>query len=510
MSKNKKVEEKNVNRSADNGFNSDGATVPEPTKKATSLPKVTSAIPEELSSRFFECPVVTPDGTHQSVLVAPAGHMLQKGVYPDNLRAAQLLLLISISSRLGYPLSAMIVAEDKLDVVGLLDAVAKLTPEKAVREVGSVALDLLFAQGGLHYRDRCIVCPNPDGFSKVQAHIESLLSSDHATHQELVKRRFDTGMEVCTAQGPISFIGVENGKKSGKGLSHPSILKVPVLRQTFLPESLQTSVLEHMDLAKSPDFKIRKTFERLKAVPVEIPFAEVLWQAIAESQCEHPFIKMSVLIKLISICAIINQPPPLTNAELGSYFYGISEVEVRRALVGLGDDQQRQEDVTGRGAINATKIDYYLAKGLLEGLLSTGGPYLNERQKQVFQSVKEINIGKINQAIIKDGDDVKKLATINRSTNCWTPREAVYERINNAGSETYALSSVSNDLVALHEMGLLDRAKPPKSRAYGYYINKMDIDGAIRLPEPAEIQDPIYQGQEVSVVNPITGQIEKI
>ena len=101
MSKNKKVEEKNVNRSADNGFITDEPTTEDLTKEAGSPEVVTAAVPEELSSRFFEWPMVRRDGTHQSVLVAPVGHMLQRGVYPDNLRAAQLLLLVSISSRLG-------------------------------------------------------------------------------------------------------------------------------------------------------------------------------------------------------------------------------------------------------------------------------------------------------------------------------------------------------------------------------------------------------------------------
>jgi hypothetical protein len=138
-----------------------------------------------------------------------------------------------------------------------------------------------------------------------------------------------------------------------------------------------------------------------------------------------------------------------------------------------------------------------------------GQMHITDRQKKVFETVKAINLGKMGNAIVKD-DDIEKLATIARSSGYWATREKVFEIINKRGGECYSLSSVSNDLLSLYEMGILDRAKPPKSRAFGYYIMGMNLDDAIRLPEPAEIQDPIYQGQEVSVVNPITGQIEKI
>ena len=87
----------------------------------------------------------------------------------------------------------------------------------------------------------------------------------------------------------------------------------------------------------------------------------------------------------------------------------------------------------------------------------------------------------------------------------------MFEIINKDSREFYSLSSVSNDLVALYEMGILDRAKPPKnSRAFGYYIMGMGVDNTIKLPNPADIQDPIYEGRKIDVVNPLTGHVEEI
>jgi predicted transcriptional regulator len=62
------------------------------------------------------------------------------------------------------------------------------------------------------------------------------------------------------------------------------------------------------------------------------------------------------------------------------------------------------------------------------------------------------------------------LAAVARSTGCWAKREKVFEEINKARYD-FSLSSVNNDLMELLEMGVLERAKPPKDRFFGYYYD---------------------------------------
>jgi hypothetical protein len=38
----------------------------------------------------------------------------------------------------------------------------------------------------------------------------------------------------------------------------------------------------------------------------------------------------------------------------------------------------------------------------------------------------------------------------------------------------------------------------------------LNVGGAIALPSPSDIDDPIYNGKPVKVINPLTGQVEKI
>jgi hypothetical protein len=82
--------------------------------------------------------------------------------------------------------------------------------------------------------------------------------------------------------------------------------------------------------------------------------------------------------------------------------------------------------------------------------------------------------------------------------------------INSSGREVISLTTINSELVELCKMGVVGREKPPKQRYYGYFVMTLDVERQISLPGASEIVDPVYQGKEVTVVNPITGQIEKI
>lgn len=258
---------------------------------------------------------------------------------------------------------------------------------------------------------------------------------------------------------------------------------------------------------QSPLFKIRKSFQRLKPRPVIIPFEDQLASALVESGCDHASKKMGILKNVISVCAIINHPPSVHKAEVGAMIYDTDEREVGRWLIDAG--LQKASETVPEEPIVATKVDYHMARLLLDGILMTGSTRFTDRQKKVFETVKAINMGKMRDAILKKDDDVEKLAAIAQHSGYWATREKVFEIINNDNYD-FSMSSVSNDLVALLEMGVLERAKPPKSRFFGYYIMTTTLSDAIKLPAPETIQDPVYQGKAVTVVNPMSGQVEQI
>ena len=457
-------------------------------------------------SQFIEWPIIRPDGTHQPIQYRTAGHLLSSGVAPGNIQAASLIVMCMLSARLEYPISAMLEPEDAQAAVQLLDHCRKIVPEEAVIEFPELRPEHLYINGGRQLDGKCIIGPAGNSFSKALRDLELILTRGHTNRQEVAKGKYEVRLSEHRSAMRVSVVGID-GAKPGKGLSLPSVLKIPVgtNQGELLPASPE--VFERYGLIHSPLFKIRKSFQRLKSQPVVIHYEKQLATALIESGCDHAFEKLAILKNLICLLAITSQPRPVQLAELGAIIYGTDESTVSRWLIDAGFAYRPQP--ISREPIIATKIDYYLARLLLDGILIAGPRRYSDRQRQVFETVKAINMGKMSTAIFSKGDDVEILANISRNSGCWATREKVFEEINKARDE-YSLSSVNNDLVDLIEMGVLERAKPPKSRFYGYYVITTALSDAIQLPASETIQDPVYEGKTVNVVNPFTGDIDRI
>jgi len=147
---------------------------------------------------------------------------------------------------------------------------------------------------------------------------------------------------------------------------------------------------------------------------------------------------------------------------------------------------------------------------LLDGLLATENTYQTDRQLRIFEAVKRINMGKLTPAFLEKEDDTSIVSNISQHSGYWARREKVFEEVNKDGAKALSLSIVNNELVELMDMGLVDRSKPAKSRHFGYYVMTLDLGKVINLPNPSDINDPLYKGEMVEVINPLTGQAEKI
>ena len=147
---------------------------------------------------------------------------------------------------------------------------------------------------------------------------------------------------------------------------------------------------------------------------------------------------------------------------------------------------------------------------LLDGLLATENTYLTERQRRIYEAVISINKGRLTPAFLEKEDNISIVANISQHSGYWASREKVFEAVNKEGGKALSLSIVNNELVELMDMGLIDRSKPTKSRHFGYYAMTLDLGKAITLPDPSDITEPSYKGEPVEVINPLTGETEKI
>jgi len=471
------------------------------------LPAATS---QDLSSLFFESPTSRSDGVFQPLLCGVSRLLFEKGVSQENLKSALLIYATIISPKLGYHLSSQIMSEDPLSAISLLDHCVSLAPVNSAIEFQKLKPEHLFINPGNDYQNRCIVCPDENGFSKVYQDIRFMLTRGHTTRQEIVNKKFDIGLVEYKAQWPLSFISVAAGNK-GRALNHPAILTVPVKSNTGLIEQTLPAVISAENGIPVPILRNRIAFERLRHRPVEIPFANQLMEAFSSAGGDHVDIKMTTLAKLISICAIINQPDPVTKEEIGAYIY---KTDIKNVAHWLAKQSEPEPKIDINGALvnplTATKLDYYLAKCLIDDLLSSGDSYLTNRQTRIYEAVKRINLGKLSTTIQRKDDDIEKLSILSQNSGYRTTREKIFEEVNNDGDSFLSLSIVNNELIDLVSMGILGRSKPPKSRFYSYYIMMLNLDCSIALPSPSEIDDPQLQCQPVEVLNPITGEVEII
>ena len=461
---------------------------------------------QDLSCLFFHSPTSRPDGVFEPLLCEVIEQLKMQGVPPENLKQALMLVLGAVSAPLGYPLAMLLVADEPLTAARLVESSTSTVPAGWTIKFDTLSPSQLFINGGEAYRDKCIVCQDPEGLVKVARDLDLMLTRGYAVRQEILNKKYAMSLEEFRADCFPSFIGIESHRKRDMW-KHPSIVKIPVTEGLWGYATPQPSDGHSVGL-----FRIRKCFKRLRPRPVVVPFNDVIERTLAESGVSHADILQEVVMKIIALVAIINQPPPVTMHEIGSYIYEIDESRVMKWLENSGEHSAKVDVASydNQAPITATKIDYHIAKILLESFVRVSQASLTERQMKIFQTIKMLNWGKFQNSTIPNATDIKKIATLPKSSMYWPDREKIYEVMNHSGGEVISLTTINSELIELCKIGIIGREKAPKQRYYGYFVMTVDVDNAFTLPPVSEIVDPVYQGKEVNVVNPITGQIEKI
>jgi len=351
----------------------------------------------DLSGLFFNMPTGRSDGVFEPLICGVAEQLMAKGLPQQTLKEAFLIYMAINSARLGHPLSVLLMPDDPMAAVSMLDRVKNLAPADSFIEFQKMKPEQLFINGGEPYRNKCIVSSDPSGFSKVMSDLEMMLTRGHVVRQELFNKKYVLSLEEFRAEWPVSFIGIAPPKKLGQEW-HPSILRLPIKSSVGIPTISGDVFYSQISRALSIQ-KVRKTFERLKPCEVNIPFADQLQTALINSGGNHLDIKMDQLIKVISLCAIINNPNPVTMEELGSYVYDTDVKSVRQFLAQTGWISPRDVVNDSTGAITADRKDYYLARLLLDGVISSDNTYMTERQQRLYNVVKMVNLGKLKLTV---------------------------------------------------------------------------------------------------------------
>ena len=479
------------------------------TQAAPTGPAAKAPIPD-LSRLFFNMPTGRPDGVFEPLVCGVAEQLMKAGLPNQALKEAFLLYMVMNSARLGYPLSVLLMPDDPLAAISLIDRVKMLVPADSFIEFQRMKPDQLFINGGEPYRNKCIVSSDPAGFSKVMPDFEVMLTRGHTVRQEIRNRKFDVAIEEFKAEWPVSFVGIAPPMKKEHEW-HPSIIRLPIKSSEAIPVINRSGFFAHSAFSL-PAQRVKKTFERLKPRQVIIPFIDQIYTAMVESGTSHVDCKMDQVAKMISVSAILNNPPHVTMEEIGSYIYGTDIDVAKQFLAETGRISPSDAGDNGLGEITADKKDLYLAQLLLEGVIRSNNTYMTERQRRIYDAVRKYNLGRLSLTVdaIDKANEAESLARIAKSSSCWGDVNTIFGFVNNGSEPIIAMATIYKDLMAMVYNGILARAKPPKTNHYGYFVMQLNMDQSMVIPEPSKIKLSDAEKEVVDIINPITAEQVKI
>ncbi len=466
------------------------------------------AIPN-LDYVFFEPTRAVPDGPFVSPIVGTVRMLKALGIADGDMKEAVMISLALNSARLGYPIAAILLSKEPAAAVKVLHRCMQVTPVTSYIEFQKMTQEDLFL-GSPQIREKTVTSSDENGFKKVRQDVDLLLSRGNSTTQELIRSKFGVGLQGRRVELPLSLVGVAPDRASSV-LQHPSLLWVLVRgeQDKTLTQPPRLGNGDGKPLLDVEVARLQKTYERLCWHPVDVPFAEQLMGALKDIK-SFPVCQVENIFKVLCMAAIINNPPPVQWDEIMSLRYGVGKEKVGSWLAAKKDTAIPAVKTGVSATLVATKVDYFFAWLLLDRMLPVGEFILTPRQNRILDVLKRLNLAGVSNAHINNKSAVEVLSAIANSTNAWMTREKVFESLNKEGGEYVSLSTVNNELQYLLKVGIVDRKKPSKSNQYRYYILTLDAGQYLALPHPSEINDPIYQGKPVEVVNPLTGAVEKI
>lgn len=470
--------------------------------------QLTPAIKEDNCLEQFSR-VMTLDDIFFKNPLQEAAKLLQKNMITDhNLKAALLTLIIILSAKLNKPMGLMLATSDLSIGMKILKQCMILAPEETYKECGQLNIAELFCSAeGLN--GKAIISLEPSGFIKTWKHLEKMLNIGYSMHTEVIKSSYNTFTHSNRTDSLVSIVGIITGMID-RNYNNPIVLKVPLHVDEYPLSQLLCQCQDGIQSDLSTEVatvRLRETLARLRPMKVDIPFSTLLFTAIKVSNAAYPERKLEMLLKVISICCIINNADQVTREEIIARIYKIDIRKLNRLQT--SSLMKHQLDPEKLPVLTATKIDYYHAWLLMNEMIPIQEISLSDRQIKVFEVIKKINFGKLNNSF-SENNVIKQLSQISTSSTYWARREKIFEEFNKNGHEEASQSTIYIELQHLIKEGLIAEDKYPKSTSKGYYVATFEAGKNIKLPHPSEIIDDEFKGEKLQVINPLTGQEENI
>jgi len=450
---------------------------------------------------LFLVPLRSPHEPFKSPLVYIADALRARGFTGPNLRAALLTIVILNSARLNRRMAEFLVCKDLSIPRTTVSQCLEMIPDEFYRESDIHDHKFLFSHSS-KMNGQVLVSTNPEGFKKVISDVINIIDRGYATLQAEAKSTYGDDLREHKINPMISLLGVATGHTDNLP-DYPGALYVPMtehMDKNFI------QIMNEQDRRNDKLLKVRiqNNLLRLRTATVTIPFLKKLADHIEKQSPANSDKKINIIIDTISLCTIINNPPPFTESEMTAKFLNMTPEEFSALTPAAKNNVPKDRTII------TSKVDYYMAWVLLKELIPIGSGFLTERQVRIFEALKKYCMDIVqNTFIIKKNDPIEQLSTLMNNQSSWPSRDKVYELVNQPGAERVSEATLNNELDVLLKARMIVRVQVPKNK-YLYRVNTFDSLSYIDLPHPKDIEDPIYKGKKVRAVDPLTNIVEDI
>ena len=452
---------------------------------------------------------------------AIAGKALRlKGIGRSNIKAILTIIVGLLSAQTGEPLAIGITQEETGGVTALdlaLNLVKKCNPI----EFSEVRRKTLF-ESGSHLKGSAIVCFDSTIFRKILSDVFLLIERSVAINHNSVLTKGTINMEIQKIEGPISWVTISKDP-SDPFLAHPFVLKVHLTvdadgkRERTLKFVTQTGARdqEEFDVLSGC---VSALFERAKDVPVDIPYASQLYDAL-DSSVPNFEIKVDLIFRVLRNVVRINAACFPSEEESFAETIGVDYESLKKFLAAnKGASEQKLLPFNNDGIIDdhktdapvllAQRRDYYFLWCFLDGNISTNESELSERQTRVFNAVKAINLRYLKGNTIIDFDKERPaeiMRALSFNDRAWADLYSITRKVEADGGEKLHESKVRRELKKMCKLGYTNYKQDSgvKHNKLAYGINFWSAESGLRLPHPSEIA---MEEGPFRVINPISGE----
>ena len=436
----------------------------------------------------------------EPILLKVSRILRNKGFPPSWIKVALNTLIGLNSASLGDPVVVLISEEEGANGVSLLDLCLKMTPHDNKIEISDIKQPP-YSSESLQAPRAGIATLGTRSLSKILSNAAVAFERNLGVDHQLLQSGDKKHIEHLLVEGPFSWVIIMTDPKDHL-LNNRWALRVQLSadlafkRRQFLQMTRQASLHERR-LWELEIKTVAALISNIKGWEVNIPFRDILLEPFLYSGNSDFLEKCNVLIRMLRNITRINQAPLLNKNELIRNFIRATPSEY------YTNGEQNVRMV-------ASKIDYYYCWLLLDNLINKADDFLSQRQKLIFEKIKNHTLNYIKQNVspdIQQEGEHRILEVMSAHKIAWPSIWDIHKSFDPYLRQHTSHSTIDIELKMLMRGNFIKRERCESSKnKYLYCVNTLSLSSRIKLPHPSTV----FSEYKIKVINPLTGRTEEI